>query len=83
MAMSALSIRNLDDRVKERIRIRAARQRRSMEAEIRVILTDAVAEPGEVPGLLQALTDRFAELGGVELDLPPRSTPARAAGFGS
>lgn len=81
--MSALSIRNLDDRVKERLRIRAARHGRSMEAEIRVILTNAVAEPGEAPGLLQALTDRFAELGGVELDLPPRATPARAAEFGS
>jgi antitoxin FitA len=81
--MSALSIRNLDDRVKERLRVRAAGHGRSMEAEIRVILTDSVAEPGEAPGLLQTLTDRFAELGGVELDLPPRATPARAGRFGS
>jgi plasmid stability protein len=42
--MSALSIRDLDDKVKERLRIRAARHGRSMEAEVRAILTDAVAE---------------------------------------
>ena len=52
-----------------------------MEAEIRAILTDAVSEPGEVPGLLDAILDRFGELGGVELDIPPRADPARAADF--
>ena len=79
IALSALSIRNLDDRVKERLRVRAARHGRSMEAEVRAIL----AEPGEAPGLFQAIMDRFGELGGVELDLPPRSTRPRAAEFGS
>ena len=49
MALSALSIRNLDDQVKERLAVRAARHGRSMEAEVRAILTDAVAEPGEAP----------------------------------
>ena len=83
VALSAMSIRNLDDRVKERLRVRAARHGRSMEAEVRAILADAVAEPDEAPGLFQALIDRFGELGGVELDLPPRATPARSAEFGS
>lgn len=53
-----------------------------MEAEVRAILADAVAEPGEAPGLLQAIMDRFGELGGVELDLPPRATRPRAAELG-
>ena len=70
-ALSAMSIRNLDARVKERLRVRAARHGRSMEAEARAILTDAVSEPGETGGLLQAMLARFGELGGVELDLPP------------
>ena len=83
IALSALSIRNLDDRVKERLRIRAARHGRSMEAEVRAILTDAVAGPEEAPGLLQAIMDRFGSLGGVDLDLPPRATQPRAAEFGS
>ena len=81
--LTALSIRNLDDQVKERLRVRAARHGRSMEAEVRAILTDAVAEPGDTPGLVQTLMERFSELGGVELDLPPRATRPRAAEFGS
>jgi antitoxin FitA len=82
VAVSAVSIRNLDDRVKERLRVRAARHGRSMEAEMRAILTDAVSEPGEGGGLFQALHDRFAALGGVDLDIPKRGTRPRAAELG-
>lgn len=82
MAVSAVSIRNLDDRVKERLRLRAARHGRSMEAEMRAILTEAVSEPGEETGLLSALLDRFGELGGVELDMPARTARPRAADLG-
>lgn len=77
--MAALSIRNLDDHVKERLRMRAASHGRSMESEIRAILVEAVSEPEESVGLFAALLDRVGELGGVDLDLPARSTPARAA----
>jgi plasmid stability protein len=77
--MAAVSIRDLDDDVKERLRVRAARNGRSMEAEMRAILAEAVSEPDAAQGLLTALLDRFAEIGGVELELPPRATPARAA----
>ena len=54
-----------------------------MEAEVRAILTDAVAQPREAPSMFQALMDRFGELGGVELELPLRATRPRAADFGS
>lgn len=81
--MAAVSVRDLDDDVKERLRIRAAANGRSMEAEIRAILITAVNEPEPSEGLLSALADRFGALGGVELDLPPRATPARAAEFTS
>ena len=81
--MAAVSVRDLDDDVKERLRIRAAANGRSMEAEIRAILITAVNEPETPEGLLSALADRFGALGGVELDLPPRATPARAAEFAS
>jgi len=77
--MAALSIRDLDDEVRERLRIRAARHGRSMEAEIRAILADAVSEPTTSQGLLTTLLDRFADIGGVELELPPRAARARAA----
>lgn len=79
---AAVSIRNLDERVKERIRVRAARHGRSMEAEMRAILTDAVSEPAEDRGLLGALLDRFGPLGGVELEIPARSAQPRAADLG-
>ncbi|MGA2014049.1 MAG: Arc family DNA-binding protein, partial [Solirubrobacteraceae bacterium] len=77
--MAAISIRNLDDDIKNRLRVRAARHGRSMESEIRVILTQAVNGPDEPEGLFATLVDRFAAVGGVELDLPPRSTRARSA----
>jgi len=77
--MAAVSIRDLDDEVRERLRVRAAEHGRSMEAEIRAILTDAVNAPTDSVGLAQALLARFGDLGGVDLELPARSQPARAA----
>lgn len=81
--MAAVSIRGLDEDVKRRLRVRAARHGRSMESEIRAILTEAVNEPSESEGLMTAILDRFGAVGGVGLDLPARSTPARAADFAS
>ena len=81
--MAALSIRNLDDEVKHRLHVRAARHGRSMEAEIRSILEEAVREPEGPGNLFTTLLDRVGALGGVELELPARSTPARAADLGS
>ncbi len=83
VAVAAISIRNLDDQVKERLRIRAASHGRSMESEIRAILTDAVSRPYESAGLAQALLDGFGAIGGVDLDLPPRTEPPRWADFSS
>lgn len=77
--MAAVSIRDLDDAVKEKLRIRASRHGRSMEAEIRAILTSAVTEEAPQADLFSALTDRFARIGGLDLDLPDRATPPRAA----
>ncbi|MEU7572908.1 Arc family DNA-binding protein [Micromonospora sp. NPDC049240] len=78
-SMAALSIRDLDDVVREKLRIRAAQHGKSMESEIRDILTAAVAEDAPGTDLFSALADRFARLGGVELDLPARSTAPRPA----
>jgi antitoxin FitA len=79
--MAALSIRNLDEAVKQRLLLRAARHGRSMEAEARAILTAAVSESADSAGLFTALLDRFAQLGGVDLELPDRDEPPRAADF--
>jgi len=74
---AAVSVRGLDDELRERLRVRAARHGRSMESEIRCILADAVREPSPSHGLFAALLDRFGELGGVELELPARLAQAR------
>ena len=79
LIMAAVSVRNLDEEIKRRLRIRAARHGRSMESEIRAILEEAVSEPEPSGGLFTVLLDRFGAIGGVELDLPPRLTPVRAA----
>lgn len=81
--MASISVRNLDDDVKERLRVRAARHGRSMESEIRMILVDAVRETDDADGLFQEMLDRFGRIGGVELELPQRGTPARAAELSS
>jgi antitoxin FitA len=78
--MATLTIRNMDAAVKARLRVRAARHGRSMEAEARTILSEAVAaEPDESePNLAEAIRRRFAPLGGVDLELPPRELVARS-----
>ena len=77
--MAAVSVRNLDEFVKDRLRVRAAAHGRSMEAEIRTILVEAVTDAHERAGLFDTLMARVGELGEIELDLPARATTARAA----
>lgn len=81
-SMASLNIRQLDPSLKEKLRIRAARNGRSMEAEARVIIKNALsgAEKPMTTGaeLVDGIRRRFGPLGGVELELPPRG-PAREA----
>ncbi len=80
--MADISVRGLDDRVRDRLRVRAAEHGQSMEAEIRTILTEAVKDPDQPTGdLFTMLIDRFAELGGVDLDIPPRTEMPRVVNF--
>ena len=55
--MASITIRNLDDEVKTRLRVRAATNGRSMEEE---------------KGLGTRLHELFKPFGGVELEIPPR-----------
>lgn len=71
--MASITIRNLDDETKLRLRIRAAHHNRSMEEEARRILAAALATQGAAPpNLAEAVRRRFEALGGVELQLPSR-----------
>jgi antitoxin FitA len=70
--MASITIRNLDDTLKRSLRIRAAEHGRSMEEEAREILRQAVGRRAAPENLGEAIHRRFAALGGVDLDLPPR-----------
>ncbi|MFT4294306.1 MAG: plasmid stabilization protein [Micropruina sp.] len=73
--MATLTIRGLDDQVKADLRLRAARNGRSMEAEAREILARAVA-PASRTGLGTRLRERFRGLD-PDLDIPPRTDRGR------
>jgi plasmid stability protein len=47
--MATLTIRNLPDEVRDKLRLRAARKGRSTEAEVRSVLAEVVAEEGAAP----------------------------------
>ena len=82
--MAILTIRNLDDATKAQLRLQAARHGRAMEAEVRTILREAVAGGTSTPtlrGLGSRIQAHFAHLGGVELELPERTSIAQPAGF--
>ena len=71
--MASITIRNLDDDVKTRLRVRAAEHHRSMEEEARVILREAVDAGKATPKSLAKFTrECFAPLGGVEFEIPRR-----------
>lgn len=71
--MTTLTIRNVDATLKERLRVRAARHGRSMEAELRHILSETLgAGTTWEPDLAEAIRRRFAALGGVDLEPHPR-----------
>jgi antitoxin FitA len=76
--MSSVTIRNIDPAIKERLRVRAAQNGRSMEAELRAIVAEAV-QSSDYPlelNLYDRIRARLEPLGGVDLELPAR-TPAR------
>ena len=76
--MSSITIRKLDPALKERLRVRAAEHGHSMEEEARSILRSALKRTAgpTSPNLYDRIRRRFAPLGGVNIELPPRE-PAR------
>ena len=70
--MASITIRNLDDDVKTRLRVRASANGRSMEEEARLILREAVERKPVPKNLASAIRARFAPFGGVEMKIPAR-----------
>jgi plasmid stability protein len=80
--MASMTIRDIDDSFKARLRVRAARHGRSMEDEARDILRAALsAQPPRARTLVASIRARIEPLGGVDLEIPPRE-PMREP-FGS
>ena len=71
--MTGILIRRLDDSVKTRLRVSAARHGRSMEEEEREILKAGLSRPSKSgKDLFERIHARFAALGGFELPEIPR-----------
>jgi plasmid stability protein len=78
LSMASITIRRLDDVLKSRLRVRAARQGRSMEEEARHILKAGLAEePMRQSNLAELIRRRIAPAGGIELSLPLRERVRR------
>ena len=81
--MASITIRNLDDALKKRLRIRAAEHNRSMEDEVREILRTALSVQDQPPrNLADAIIERFSPLGGVDLPPVAREPVREAPAFG-
>jgi len=71
--MASITIRQLPETTKRKLRIRAAQHGRSMEQEAREILKSELNRPEDQPkDLAEAIRRRFARFGGVKLEIPPR-----------
>ncbi|WP_026127125.1 FitA-like ribbon-helix-helix domain-containing protein [Nocardiopsis xinjiangensis] len=77
--MVSIIVRGLDESVKSQLAAQAKEHGRSMEAEVREILTRSVCRPHIGLALMQAARD----VGGVDdLPVPERTDAARAVDFG-
>lgn len=74
--MDSITVRDLDEGLMRRLRVRAAEHRRSVEEEALEILRQTLGEAAapDVPpqNLAAAIRARFAPFTGEGLDIPPR-----------
>ena len=81
--MATITIRQLDEKTKTRLRVRAAYHGRSMEEEAREILRSALTASSPVKGnLAEIIRRRFAAFGGLEFELPRRDATRPSPGLG-
>lgn len=73
--MGSITIRNLPDQSKESLRVQAAKSGISLEAYVRQILEEASGlESGKKTNILELAQGYFGSQGGVDLELPKRSS---------
>ncbi|MGN6229828.1 MAG: FitA-like ribbon-helix-helix domain-containing protein [Trinickia sp.] len=81
--MASMTIRNIDEQLKSRLRVQAAHHGRSMEDEARDILRSALStHEGGRQSLIESIRSRMAPFGGVDLELPARETISSRVDFG-
>jgi antitoxin FitA len=78
--MPAVTVRNLPEETHRALKVRAARNGRSTEAEIRRILEDAVST-NTAAGLGSQLAALGRRFGGIELNITRDPRPAEPADF--
>ena len=82
--MASITIRNIEDGVKSRLRIQAAFHGRSMEDEAREILRSVLNRDPTRPGnLASSIRNRFRKFGGVEFPPVEREPMREPPTFGS
>ena len=81
--MATITVRGLDDSVRDELKALGEANGRSMESEVRAILTEAVRGRPEPPvyGFGTRIHERFKDLDFPELERD--RTPARVVDFGS
>ena len=80
--MASLTIRNLEEEPEQTLRLRAARNGKSLEEEVRVILRRAAQEDRDKPkrrhaNLYDAIRELVEPFGGLNSGIPERSLPRR------
>lgn len=72
--MASLTIRNLDDSLKSRLRLQSAQHNCSMEAEVRNILRQALGPAAPPTDFAARVQQRFANLQVDSLPIPERQS---------
>jgi plasmid stability protein len=79
--MASILIRNFDDELKARLRVRAAERGHSMEQEARAILRREL-QGEQTPGLGTLAKRLFGEKNGIDLEPHPPALPRDPPDFG-
>ena len=75
--MASITVRNLEESTKRKLKVRAARNGNSMEQEVREIIESALQQqsldqPKTGAEFAESIHRRFARLGGLELETRPK-----------
>lgn len=79
--MAGLTIRNIDESLKTKLRMSAAENGRSMEEEARQILKQFLLRKRCYEGIGSRISKRFGAIGGLDLPEVPRSDPRQPPSF--